>query len=193
MSRRLLKVGFTYAMSCLVALACLLGLTAPATAAVALGDKAPDFALQADDGTTVHLSDFLNKQRVVVFFFNKDQAATSKSICRALAIRHQDLKNAKHCEILVLRDDPPETHKAFKNTHHLAYLFLSDLGDKVRTAWGVPAMDNGKPALAMYVVNTNGVVKKVFTGVKPDVDKPDSTDYVDNVYEDGMQDLGDMF
>lgn len=37
-----------------------------------VGDKAPDFTLQAHDGTVVRLSDFRGKKNVVVFFYPKD-------------------------------------------------------------------------------------------------------------------------
>ena len=37
-----------------------------------VGDVAPDFSLQAHDGTQVRLSDFREKKNVVVFFYPKD-------------------------------------------------------------------------------------------------------------------------
>jgi hypothetical protein len=36
------------------------------------GDHAPDFSLEAHDGTQVRLSDYLGKKNVVVFFYPKD-------------------------------------------------------------------------------------------------------------------------
>lgn len=37
-----------------------------------VGDVAPDFSLQAHDGTQVRLSDFRGKKNVVLFFYPKD-------------------------------------------------------------------------------------------------------------------------
>ena len=37
-----------------------------------IGDKAPDFLLEAHDGSQVRLSDFWGKKNVVVFFYPKD-------------------------------------------------------------------------------------------------------------------------
>jgi len=37
-----------------------------------IGDIAPDFELQAHDGSTVRLSDFRGKKNVIVFFYPKD-------------------------------------------------------------------------------------------------------------------------
>lgn len=40
-------------------------------AALEVGDKAPDFALQASDGKTYSLSQFLGEKPVVIAFFPK--------------------------------------------------------------------------------------------------------------------------
>ena len=37
-----------------------------------VGDPAPDFSLEAHDGTQVRLSDFRGKKHVIVFFYPKD-------------------------------------------------------------------------------------------------------------------------
>ncbi len=41
------------------------------TAALEVGDKAPDFSLQASDGKTYSMSQFLGKKPVVIAFFPK--------------------------------------------------------------------------------------------------------------------------
>ncbi len=38
------------------------------------GERAPDFALEADDGTTVRLADFTGRN-VVLFFYPKDNTS----------------------------------------------------------------------------------------------------------------------
>lgn len=38
---------------------------------VEVGGKAPDFALQDDQGNTLKLSDFSGKKKVIVFFYPK--------------------------------------------------------------------------------------------------------------------------
>ena len=39
------------------------------------GSKAPAFTLPADDGSTVSLSDFKGKKKVVLFFYPKDMTS----------------------------------------------------------------------------------------------------------------------
>ena len=54
-----------------LALSIALGLAAPALAAPAVGDKAPDFTLQGSDGKTYALSQFAGKRGVVLAWFPK--------------------------------------------------------------------------------------------------------------------------
>jgi thioredoxin-dependent peroxiredoxin len=42
---------------------------APATNALKVGDKAPDFTLPSTNGGTVHLADYIGKSTVVLAFF----------------------------------------------------------------------------------------------------------------------------
>lgn len=57
----------------LLSVAVMLGLfiMVQAVSALEAGDKMPDFSLQASDGKTYTLSDFLGKQPVVIAFFPK--------------------------------------------------------------------------------------------------------------------------
>ena len=55
----------------LSALAVLLLLASPITAALEVGDTAPDFALQASDGNTYSMSQFIGEKPVVIAFFPK--------------------------------------------------------------------------------------------------------------------------
>lgn len=46
-------------------------LASPLAVALEVGDKAPDFSLQASDGSTYTLSQFLGEKPVVIAFFPK--------------------------------------------------------------------------------------------------------------------------
>lgn len=59
-------------MKALIALsAAMLLLNSPASAELKVGDKAPEFELKGSDGKTYKLSDFKDKQAVVVAWFPK--------------------------------------------------------------------------------------------------------------------------
>ena len=63
-----LNRGMTVLLS---SLAFMLVLASPIAAALEVGDKAADFALQASDGNTYTLSQFLGEKPVVIAFFPK--------------------------------------------------------------------------------------------------------------------------
>lgn len=55
----------------LSSLAVLLVLASPIAAALDVGEKAPDFSLQASDGKTYSMSQFVGEKPVVIAFFPK--------------------------------------------------------------------------------------------------------------------------
>jgi peroxiredoxin Q/BCP len=55
----------------LSSLAVLLVLASPIAAALEVGDKAPNFSLQASDGNTYSMSQFIGEKPVVIAFFPK--------------------------------------------------------------------------------------------------------------------------
>ncbi len=55
----------------LSSLAVLLVLASPIAAALEVGEKAPDFSLQASDGKTYSMSQFVGEKPVVIAFFPK--------------------------------------------------------------------------------------------------------------------------
>ena len=63
-----LTQGFRVLLS---SLAVLLVLASPIAAALEVGDKAPNFSLQASDGMTYSMSQFVGEKPVVIAFFPK--------------------------------------------------------------------------------------------------------------------------
>ena len=60
--------GFRVLLS---SLAVLLVLASPIASALEVGDKAPNFSLQASDGNTYSMSQFIGEKPVVIAFFPK--------------------------------------------------------------------------------------------------------------------------
>ena len=98
------------------------------------GDKAPEFALQGDDGKTYKLSDF-NDQKVVLYFYPKDDSHYCTKQACSLARGYAPYR--KHnIKVFGINDQAPKTHAKFKEKHNLPFTLLSDPSGKVIKAYG---------------------------------------------------------
>jgi peroxiredoxin Q/BCP len=101
----------------------------------AAGDKAPDFSLPADDGTTVTL-DSLAGKNVVLFFYPKDDTPG----CTKEACGFRDAFptfGGINAEVLGVSPDSIQSHRKFKQKYELPYRLLSDEGHTLADAYGV--------------------------------------------------------
>jgi len=104
-------------------------------APLSVGDRAPAWTLKASDGTTVRLSD-LRGQRVVLYFYPKDDTpGCTKEACDFQARRTQ-LAGARTVVLGVSRDDLT-SHQRFATKYRLTFPLLSDPDAKVCKAYGV--------------------------------------------------------
>jgi len=151
--------------ACLLLASSLTGaLTLSANAkSLAVGETAPDFTLKADDGTSVKLSDFRNKKNVVVFFYYKDDTPVCTKESCAFKDSYEKFKVA-NAEVFGVSSDPVESHQKFKKENSLPYELLSDPDGSLRKEWGVPSVA-GMPGRYTYVIDKNGVVKKIYGGM----------------------------
>ena len=100
------------------------------------GDLAPDFSLPADDGTTVTLSEELERGPVVLFFYPKAMTAG----CTAESCHFRDLgrefDDAGAIRLGISADAVEKQHQ-FSEKHGFDYRLLSDRDRKVAKAFGV--------------------------------------------------------
>jgi peroxiredoxin Q/BCP len=107
-----------------------------------VGDKAPAFTAQDQDGKTVKLSDFAGKQAVLVYFYPKDDTpGCTKEAC-GFRDRLDELKKDGVAVLGVSRDDA-ESHKKFIAKHNLNFPLLVDTDGKITEAYG--AAMQGRP------------------------------------------------
>jgi peroxiredoxin Q/BCP len=118
------------------------------------GDLAPDFALPADDGSTVRLSD-LRGSRVVLYFYPKDD--TSGCTIQACELR-DDLPAFEALDVRVLgvSPDPVSSHVRFRVKYDLNFPLLADEDHKVAEAYGVWKEKNN------YGIKALGIVRSTF-------------------------------
>ena len=136
------------------------------------GTQAPDFALAADDGKTVTLSELRGKP-VVLYFYPKDD--TPGCTAQACEIRdvYREFQQRGAVVLGVSRDDS-ESHRRFREKYGLPFTLLSDPDHEVSEAYGVwgERKNYGKTYMGInrstFVIDADGTVTKALYGVKPD-------------------------
>ena len=138
---------------------------------IGVGDKAPDFALQNQDGATVKLSDFAGKT-VVLYFYPK--ADTPGCTAQACGIRDRTSEyDAAGAVVLGVSPDDPKALKKFADKYDLPFTLLSDEDHKLADAYGVWAEKSmyGRKywgnQRATFIIGGDGKIAHVFPKVSP--------------------------
>jgi peroxiredoxin Q/BCP len=136
------------------------------------GQQAPDFELPDQAGSPVRLSSFRG-QRVVLYFYPK--ANTPGCTVQACGIRdHQHDYAGARAVVLGVSPDPVKAIKKFYEKQHLNFELLADEDHAVCEAYGVWVEKSmyGKTywgaQRSTFVLDEEGVVRKVIRKVKPD-------------------------
>lgn len=136
-----------------------------------VGDKIPDIAMTAPDGSTVKPSDFAGR-RLVIFFYPKDDTpgcTTENKDFSALAGEFAAAGTA----LLGVSKDPPKKHAKFIEKHGLTAPLASDaeeggLSDALGV-WKEKSM-YGRTYMGMerstWLVNADGVIERIWEKVK---------------------------
>lgn len=99
------------------------------------GDEAPDFSLPGSDGRTHRLSDYRNRQAVVLAWFPKAFTGGCTAECLSLVTR-PEVDDARVRYFAVSTDDL-ETNRQFAQSLRVDYPILSDSDGSVARAYGV--------------------------------------------------------
>lgn len=136
-----------------------------------VGDKIPDIAMTAPDGSTVKPSDFAGR-RLAIFFYPKDDTpgcTTENKDFSALAGEFA----AAGAALLGVSKDPPKKHAKFIEKHGLTAPLASDaeeggLSDALGV-WKEKSM-YGRTYMGMerstYLVSADGVIERIWEKVK---------------------------
>lgn len=101
---------------------------------ITVGEKAPDFALENQDGDPVRLKQFAG-QWVVLYFYPRDDTpgCTTEACEFSAGVREFEKLDAV---VLGCSPDSPERHRAFIAKHGLRVTLLSDPDRKVMQEYG---------------------------------------------------------
>jgi peroxiredoxin Q/BCP len=140
-------------------------------AKLAVGDKAPAFALKDQHGKVVRLSSFKGKRVVVYFYPKADTPGCTQQSCN-LRDAFPQLKKLK-AAVVGISPDPVDKQLKFDEKYELGFPLLSDTDHKVATAWGVWGEKTlyGRKFMGIirsaFVVDEKGKLAGVFYKVSP--------------------------
>jgi peroxiredoxin Q/BCP len=136
------------------------------------GQRAPAFALAADDGTKVRLADLKGKPVVLYFYPRDDTPGCTREAC---AFRDQSPALKKlGAVVLGVSTDSVESHARFRDKHRLNFPLLADVDHAVAEKYGAWREKNmyGKKSLGIqrstYLIGADGKVAKVWKRVNVD-------------------------
>jgi thioredoxin-dependent peroxiredoxin len=129
--------------------------------AVREGDSAPDFTKRAHTGEEVSLS-ALRGRWVVLYFYPADDTPGCTAEACSFRDAYEDFTDAGAVVIGVSSDDQA-SHVKFAERHSLPFTLLSDEDGSLRAAYGVRKTLGILPGRVTYVIDPDGVVRKVFS------------------------------
>src|SRR5256885_3655553 len=134
---------------------------------VSEGEVAPAFTLPAGDKVAISLDQYRGKW-VVLYFYPKD--FTQGCTIEAHNFQRDEAQyQQKNAAVLGVSLDSSDSHKQFCTKEGLNFKLLADESAKVATEYGSVMEHQGKKYAARntFIIDPDGVVRKVFRGVKP--------------------------
>ena len=137
-----------------------------------VGQKAPDFTLNDQNGNPVSLSDFLGK-KVVVYFYPKDNTPGCTRQACAFAGAYEQFRQ-KDVAVIGISKDSVASHVKFAEKYSLPFILLSDPDRIAIESFGAWAEKKlyGKVSMGVvrctFIIDEQGIVTHVMPKAKPD-------------------------
>ena len=133
-----------------------------------VGDSAPDFELDANDGTRVSLISFTGKNNVVLCFYPKNHlfACPSKKVfemVKSVISVYPEILST-NSKLFAISIDTVESQKKFVEEYNIPYLHLSDV--QKDTCKKYPGTNiAGLAKRATFIIDKNGIIKNIFQDI----------------------------
>lgn len=136
------------------------------------GDKAPDFALEADDGEQVTLDGLLSGGPLILYFYPADFTPICTAEACSIRDMHEDIASA-HYQIVGVSPQGTDSHERFKKRHDLPFPLLNDKRKELIKAFGVDGFMGIGVRRATFLIDTDKtitgrVVSDLFVGSHTD-------------------------
>ena len=148
-----------------------------------IGNMAPAFKLNDQEGSAFTLKDYRGEKNVVVYFYPK--ALTPGCTVQACGIRDFKKEFAKTDTVVFgLSPDPEEKLGKFTDKHELNFTLLSDPGHKIANKYGVWGLKKfmGKEYDGIhrmtFIIGKDGRLKHIMEKVKTKSHHEDVLNYI---------------
>jgi len=134
-----------------------------------VGDKAPDFTANDQDGKKISLSDYKGK-KVVLYFYPKDQTPGCTEEACNLRDNISDLTKAGYV-VLGVSSDNEASHKEFQQKYSLPFSLVADNDKSINQNYGVwvEKERDGKKfmgtARTTFIIDEKGIITNIIDKV----------------------------
>lgn len=130
---------------------------------------APEFSLVDSEGVRRTLADYRGKWLVLYFYPADDTPGCTTVACSMRDVRDElaDLG----AEIVGISRDDPASHERFKQKYSLNFTLLCDpdvTTHKAYGAWGKNMFGKEGVARKTFLIDTDGIIRKIYEHVTPD-------------------------
>lgn len=126
-----------------------------------MGDRAPDFTLEDQNGRQVSLHDFAGSRNVVLYFYPKDFTPGCTAETKSFSTVYEQIRGMG-AEVLGISTATVGTHREFAEACGASFSLLADEGGRVRKMYDVQPSMWLIPGRTTFVVDKQGVVRHVF-------------------------------
>jgi peroxiredoxin Q/BCP len=144
----------------------------PDVSTLQVGDTAPDFTLQDQDGSEVSLSG-LRGRKVVLYFYPRDDTPGCTTQACSLRDRWHDIVDTG-AQVYGISADDAASHVKFREKYNLPFPLLADTEHAAAEAYGtwVEKTNYGKKYWGIerstFLVGEDGTLERIWRRVKPD-------------------------
>lgn len=125
------------------------------------GQPVPEFSLPDQDGAIVSSAQFRGGWSVVYFYPKDDTPGCTAESC-SFRDNFEAFTDAG-AQVIGISSDSIASHKAFAQKHNLPFTLLADTEGSVRKQFGVGKTLGLLPGRVTYVIDPDGIVRKVFS------------------------------
>lgn len=127
-------------------------------------EDAPPVVLTTHDGTSIDVG--APGQRLVLFFFDEIAGARGSGLAGDFNDQLYEFRQLG-VQLVGVSVDPPAATASFAAAYDLRFPLVSDPDRRVCLAFGVVGTKRGRPRPCTFIIDTTGVVRRVFSEIPP--------------------------